>query len=114
MDKVVARDAVEIRNEIRKTEAAYDDALIQTSRLMQRVIQSRRNPSLSPNTCQAALIRIARAQQQMIDSASDVFRAHAELGKVARELGIADEVPTVKLDPANAETAFGKRQAETA
>ena len=94
MDRIVARDALDIRNEIRKTEAALDDALLQSARLMQRVIQGRRNPSLPPNTCQTAIAQIARAQQLMIEGASGVFDAHAELGKVARDLGV-----TVASDP---------------
>jgi hypothetical protein len=95
MNRAIARDAVEIRNEIRKTEAAFDEALLQSARLIQRVVQGRQNPDLPPDTCQAAIARISRAQQQMIESSSEVFRAHAELGKVARELGLGDESPTV-------------------
>ena len=105
MDRVVARDALEIRNEIRKTEAALDDALLQSSRLMQRVIQGRRNPSLPPDTCQTAIKQIARAQQLVIEGASGVFDAHAELGRIAKRLGvcIGDTFPTViEPDPVEA------------
>ena len=90
MDNVIARDAIEIRNEIRKTEAALDEALLQASRLIQRVIQGRQNPDLPADTCQAAIARISRAQQQVIEGSSELFRAHAEHSKVARELMTGD------------------------
>ena len=91
MNRDIARDAVEIRNEIRKTEAALDEALLQAARLMQRVIRGRQNPDLPADICQAAIARLARAQQQMIEGTSEVLRVHAELSKVARELMAADD-----------------------
>jgi hypothetical protein len=94
MTSNLGNDPIEVRNELRKTEAAFDEALIQSSRLMQRVVQARQNPALNPNAGQSAIIRLSRAQQQVIDGSSDVFRVHAELSKVARELGIRDEPGT--------------------
>lgn len=90
MNKIIARDAVEIRNEIHKTEAAFDEALLQSARLMQRVIRTRQNPGLPKNAGQEALIHLARAQRQVLDGTSDMFRVHDELSRFAREFNDKD------------------------
>lgn len=95
MNRSIARDAIEIRNEIRKTEAAFDEALLQSSRLLQRMIKGRQNPGIRVDAGQNAIARLLKAQQQIVDGTSDVFRVHSELSQVARDIGmIVDDEDT--------------------
>jgi hypothetical protein len=100
MNRSIARDAVDIRNEVRKTEAAMDEALLQSTRLMQRMIQGRQNPGIRVDIGQDAIARLLNAQLQIVDGASEIFRVHSELSRVARDIGMSkDDDDTVPPDP---------------
>lgn len=100
MKSDLLQQTAEVGHELRKTEASFDEALLQSSRLMQKMIKVRQHPEVPVDAGQAALIRLARAQRQLIDGTSDVLRVHAELKGTARELGIGDHDDTTVRDPA--------------
>ena len=88
MKKLISRD--EIRNEVHKTESAFDEALLQSAKLMQRMIVGRQNPAVPKNAGHEAIIQLAIAQQQLIDGSSGVFKVHEELGRFVREFADKD------------------------
>lgn len=110
MNSDFLQQATDVGHELRKTEASFDEALLQSSRLMQKMIKVRQHPKVPVDAGQVALIRLARAQRQLIDGTSDVLRVHAELKTVARELGhrdhgddsLQDPTGTAQLESANA------------
>jgi hypothetical protein len=110
MNRTIARDAVEIRNEIRKTEAAFDEALMQSAKLMQRMLKGRQNPGVNCDAGQSALAHLAKAQQQIIDGTSDVFRVHSELSKVARDIGMEKDDEDTVVPPPSGYQAASKRE----
>lgn len=83
--------AIRIARELRETEAKLDDALFASAKLLQTMLTARRNPEVEVHTGQAALMRLVRAQQNIVDGSSDIFRVHDEMLRVNREMAIMDE-----------------------
>ena len=90
----IRRDTMSIRDQLRATESISDELLLSSAELMKRMITARRNPDVAPHVGQAALIKLTRAQQHLIDGSSDLFRVHDELNKVGLTVGVMDEEGT--------------------
>lgn len=82
-----------IRKQIHAAEAASDASLLANLELMRSIVSARQTEDApTPYVGQQALIRLSRAVQEQIASANDIFRAHEELHRVAKqELMVAGE-----------------------
>lgn len=76
-----------IRKQLRAAEAASDASLLANLELMRSIITSRQTEDApTPYIGQQALMRLFRAAQAQISTANDIFRAHEELHRVAKEV----------------------------
>lgn len=91
---VPSEAAKRIRADISNLEASLDRAMAAAASLAQSMIDARGVSDLPVHTGQIALIRLQRAQAQLVGASSDTFRVHDELARLTRMLGIPDE-PTV-------------------
>lgn len=91
MNKRVGEDAHIIRSGLRQTEGAFDDALLETTSLMQAVIRARQNPDLPVHAGQTAILRLSRVIDRTVQAASDIFRVHDEMSRAGIEYGVFDE-----------------------
>lgn len=82
-----------IRKQLHAAEAACDASLLANLDLMRSIVSARQTEQApTPYVGQQALIRLGRAIQEQIATANDVFRAHEELHRVAKqELMVAGE-----------------------
>ena len=80
-----------IRADLSILEASLDQAMTSAASLSQAMIEARRNSGLPVHTGQNALIRLQRAQAQLIGASSDTFRVHDEMGKLGKTLMMLDE-----------------------
>ena len=74
--------AARLRREVTTAEAAFDAALIASSAIQQTIVTSRRELELPAHTGQQALIRMQRAQAQLVAAQNDLLRAHDELTRI--------------------------------
>jgi len=82
-----------IRKQLHAAEAAGDASLLANLDLMRSIVGARQTEAApTPYVGQQALIRLGRAVQSQIAMANDIFRAHEELHRVAKqELMVAGE-----------------------
>lgn len=75
-----------LQEEIPAAERTIDDALIAVSSLMTSAVTARRDTGGVPATRgHAAIRRIAKVQNTLIDASGDVMRIHGELVEIGRE-----------------------------
>ena len=75
-----------IRKQLHAAEAASDASLLANLELMRSIVNSRQTEKApTPYVGQQALIRLGRAVQGQITTANDIFRAHEELHRIARQ-----------------------------
>lgn len=75
-----------IRKQLHAAEAASDASLLANLDLMRSIVSSRQTESTpTPYVGQQALIRLGRAVQGHISTANDIFRAHEELHRIAKQ-----------------------------
>jgi hypothetical protein len=82
-----------IARDIAEAERALDEALIRHSSLFTTMVTARRETGSSPFTGHEALLRLAKAQQALLDAGGNLARVHGSLLDVQREMGVADECP---------------------
>lgn len=82
-----------IRKQLHAAEVASDASLMANLDLMRSIVGSRQAEAApTPYVGQQALIRLGRAVQGQIATANDIFRAHEELHRIAKqELMVAAE-----------------------
>lgn len=90
MDRRIAKSATTIRTQLRNAEALADETLVALAELQKTMLKARSNPDVVPHTGQQALIRLARAQSQIVNGMSDLFRVHDEMSKIGVEHGLMD------------------------
>jgi hypothetical protein len=75
-----------IRKQIHAAEEASDASLLANLELMRSIVSSRQTEKVpTPYVGQQALIRLGRAVQGQITIANDIFRAHEELHRIAKQ-----------------------------
>jgi len=75
-----------LQEEIPAAERTIDDALIAVSSLMTSAVTARRDTDGVPAARgHAAIRRIAKVQNTLIDASGDVMRIHGELVEIGRE-----------------------------
>ena len=82
-----------IARDIRKAEAALNEALLRHSSLFTTMVAARQETDAGAFVGQEALLRLARSQQSLLEAGGDLARVHGQLLDVQRELGVADECP---------------------
>ncbi|RDC61371.1 hypothetical protein HME9302_02593 [Alteripontixanthobacter maritimus] len=82
--------ALRISNEIATTENLLDQAGAAIATLTATAMIARADTGSASGTGQIALMRLAKAQQQLVGAQSEIHRAHAELLKTAKIVGEAD------------------------
>ncbi len=73
-----------------EAETDLDQAMLSVSKLMTSMIEARQGTDVPKATGQASLIRLARAQNNMISASSDVLRIHSDLLKLGNVYGAMD------------------------
>jgi hypothetical protein len=93
MSQAVPAYVSRIRKQLRAAEAASDASLLANLELMRSIIVSRQTEDApTPYVGQQALIRLLNAAKAQIATSNDIFRAHEELHRVAKqELMVAGE-----------------------
>ncbi len=86
-----------IARQLHDAEKTADAALLASSELMTSLILARSNPAVIVHTGQQALMRLVRAQQSIIDGTNDLFRVHAEVSSIGKELNLLDEEGSTPL-----------------
>jgi hypothetical protein len=104
MSMTIAAAAARISRQLPEAELSLDAALLASARLMESVLLARGADGMPAYTAQAALMRLARSQQSLIESQNDMIRVHRELLRAGREVkAIGDEPgscpPTGIADP---------------
>ncbi len=89
----IAQDASVIRTMMRQTEAQADEMMISLAMLKTKLVAARSNPELAPHIGQKALLRLARAEQQILAASTDLFRTHDELSKLAILMNVEHPSP---------------------
>jgi hypothetical protein len=82
-----------IVRDINEAERALDEALIRHSSLFTTMVAARRETGSAPFTGHEALLRLAKAQQALLDAGGNLARVHGSLLDVQREMGAGDECP---------------------
>ena len=82
-----------IVRDINEAERALDEALIRHSSLFTTVVTARRETGSAPFTAHEALLRLAKAQQALLEAGGNLARVHNSLLDVQKELCGADDCP---------------------
>jgi hypothetical protein len=87
-----AATATDIKETIRSAEGLVDEALSTIAVLKRKIIIARGHPDVTPHEGQKALMRLHRAEQQILAGSNDLFRAHDEMSSIAIRMDV--EHPT--------------------
>ena len=82
-----------IVRDINAAEQALDEALIKHSSLFTTMVSARRETGSAPFTGHEALLRLAKAQQALLEAGGNLARVHGSLLDVQKEVCGADECP---------------------
>src|SRR5688500_8316216 len=93
MSMTVPVAQMRIARDISAAEQALDYALIRLSSLMPAMFSARRDTGASPSTGNEALLRLAKAQQALLEAGGNLARVHGSLLDVQREMNVGDECP---------------------
>jgi hypothetical protein len=93
MSMTVPVAQMRIARDISAAEQALDEALIRHSSLFTTMVSARRETGSDPFTGHEALLRLAKAQQALLEAGGNLARVHGSLLDVQREMGIADDCP---------------------
>jgi len=95
-DRIVA-DAGTIRTGLRQTEGALDEALMETTTLMQAMLRARQNPDIAPHAGHKSIIRLTQAMHQQVQAATNLFRVHDEMSEIGVAYGVLDHERSTPL-----------------
>lgn len=92
MNTVVAQ--VRITRELVEAETALNDALLKQSQLFSTMIAARRDIEVGQFTGQEVLMRLNKAQSDLLASGGGLARVHSGLFEIGREVGhVMDDCP---------------------
>lgn len=86
-----AAAAAKIAGDLAALEASLDESIGLAAALVRSMLDARCDTGVPVHTGQAALIRLQRAQSQLVAASSDTFRVHDELANLAKTLMIMDD-----------------------
>ena len=93
MSMTVPVAQMRIVRDINAAEQALDEALIKHSSLFTTMVSARRETGSSPFTGHEALLRLAKAQQALLEAGGNLARVHGSLLDVQKEVCGVDECP---------------------
>jgi hypothetical protein len=93
MSMTVPVAQMRIVRDINAAEQALDEALIRHSSLFTSMVSARRETGSDPFTGHEALLRLAKAQQALLEAGGNLARVHGALLDVQREMNVGDECP---------------------
>ena len=93
MSMTVPVAQMRIARDISAAEEALDEALIRHSSLFTTMVSARRETGSDPFTGHEALLRLAKAQQALLEAGGNLARVHGSLLDVQKELCGADDCP---------------------
>lgn len=93
MSMTVPVAQLRIARDINAAEQSLDEALIRHSSLFTTMVSARRETGSDPFTGQEALLRLAKAQQALLEAGGNLARVHGSLLDVQKEVGAGDECP---------------------
>ena len=105
MSNDLYKSALALSKAVPATEAAIDQALLAMANLTSTLISARLETGVAPSTGQSALVRLAKAQCDLVSVSSDMLRVHGELRKVQREVCAPDVIPGCPKENGEIETA---------
>jgi hypothetical protein len=76
-----------LARELTDAEVALDEALIRQSQLFTSMIVARRDVEVDQFTGQDVLMRLNKAQQELLSSGGGLARVHGRLIEIGREVG---------------------------
>ena len=80
-----------LARELTDAETALDEALIRQSQLFTSMIVARRDVEVGQFTGQDVLMRLNKAQQELLSSGCGLARVHGRLLDIGREVGVLNE-----------------------
>lgn len=86
-----AAAAARIAGDLAALEASLDQSIGRAAALARSMLDARCDTGVPVHTGQTALIRLQRAQAQLVAASSDTFRVHDELARLAKTLMIMDD-----------------------
>jgi hypothetical protein len=93
MPNELYKSALAIGKAVPETESAIDHAILAIANLTSTLVSARLETGVAPSTGQSALVRLAKAQCNLVSVSSDMLRVHGELRKVQREVCLPDLIP---------------------
>ena len=91
LPSVTAAAAAKVAHEVGALEASIDRSIAHAATLAAAIVETRRDSGLPVHAGQLALMRLQRAQAQLVAAASDTFRVHDDLSRLAKTLMIWDD-----------------------
>jgi hypothetical protein len=88
--------AARITRELPAAERSVDEAIAALSDLMATLARARLASDLPPSTGQSTIMRLAKAQMNIVGVSSDVLRVHGDLLELAGETMSWTECPPEK------------------
>jgi hypothetical protein len=89
MTKHVA--AARLGREVPAAEAAFDEALLRLTDVIQTSVTARRESGVKASTGQPTLLRLHKAMGHLLAAQGEIMRAHAQLAEMGVETGVLDE-----------------------
>jgi len=93
MSMTVPVAQMRIVRDINAAEQALDEALIRHSSLFTTMVSARKETGSAPFTGHEALLRLAKAQQALLEAGGNLARVHGSLLDVQKEVCGVDECP---------------------
>ena len=87
----IDRNAARIRRDLPAAELAFDQALLASTRLFETLVTARLESNLPPATGQAALVRMAEIQKELVHAQSNLLRVHGEMLEVEKATFVEPE-----------------------
>ena len=97
MSMSVAAATARLSREMPEAEAAIEDALVASASLLLTAATARRDTGVRAAETHAALLRLSKLNQTLIEASGEAVRAHLQLRKLHQEVtgGTAEECPDV-------------------
>lgn len=99
MSMSVAAATARLSREMPEAEAAIEDALVASASLLLTAATARRDTGVRAAETHAALLRLSKLNQTLIEASAEAVRAHHQLRKLHQEVtgGVADECPQIAI-----------------
>lgn len=87
----LAAAVARLSREVPAAEAAIDEAMLRVSDVFRTTLTARHETEVAPSTAHVTLMRLHKSVGGLLGAHADMIRAHGELVKDGKEVGVADE-----------------------